>query len=181
AYPGGLQAGGGINPYNAQEFLKAGASHVIVTSYVFRDGKFHEGRLKEMQRAVGKEHLVLDLSCRKKGDFYYIVTDRWQKYTDVRLNKETLEELAETCDEFLVHAVDVEGKSEGIEEELAALLGGEIRIPVTYAGGVHNFNDLEKLKRLGQGKIDVTIGSALDLFGGSMEFDRVIAYCRQGL
>ncbi len=181
AYPGGLQAGGGINPYNAQEFLKAGASHVIVTSYVFQDGKFHEGRLKEMQRAVGKERLVLDLSCRKKGDFYYIVTDRWQTYTDVRLNKETLEELAAACDEFLIHAVDVEGKSEGIEEELAAMLGQGIRIPVTYAGGVHNFNDLEKLKRLGQGKIDVTIGSALDLFGGSMEFDRVITYCRQGL
>lgn len=177
AYPGGLMAGGGINPYNAEEFLKAGASHVIVTSYVFMDGKFHRDRLSDMLCAVGRERLVLDLSCRKKGEDYYIVTDRWQKYTDVCLCAETLWELADECSEFLVHAVDVEGKAGGIEEELAGLLGREARIPVTYAGGVHNFRDLEKLKKLGKGKVDVTIGSALDLFGGSMKFEEVLAFC----
>lgn len=179
AYPQGLQIGGGITPYNAEEFLKAGASHVIVTSYVFQGGQFHAGRLAQMLRAVGKEHLVLDLSCRKKENDYYIVTDRWQKYTDVRLNKETLNELEEYCDEFLIHAVDVEGKANGIETELVSLLGNGSVIPVTYAGGVHNFKDLEKLKILGKDRVDVTIGSALDLFGGSMKFEEVLKFCKQ--
>lgn len=176
AYPGGLQIGGGINPSNAESFLKKGASHVIVTSYVFKDGQLHYDRLKEMVSAVGKEHLVLDLSCRKKENDYYIVTDRWQNYTNVVLNSDTIEELSESCDEFLIHAVDVEGKSQGIEQELAALLGRTCRIPCTYAGGVHDFQDLELLKELGKGKIDVTIGSALDLFGGNMKFEDVLAY-----
>lgn len=179
AYPGGLQVGGGINPGNAEEFLKAGASHVIVTSYVFQDGKFQAGKLKEIQRAVGKEHLVLDLSCRKREKDYYIVTDRWQKYTSVRLDGDTLKELEAYCDEFLVHAVDVEGKAGGIEEELVSLLGCAAAIPATYAGGVHNFQDLEKLKELGQDKVDVTIGSALDLFGGSMKFEEVLEFCNK--
>ncbi len=175
-YPGGLMAGGGITPQNAAEFLNAGASHVIVTSYVFKDGKLHYDRLKEMVKAVSKKRLVLDLSCRKKDDAYYIVTDRWQKYTDVVLNRDTIQELSRCCDEFLIHAVDVEGKAGGIEEEVAALLGRECEIPVTYAGGVHSFEDLEKLKRLGNNKVDVTIGSALDLFGGNMRFEEVLAY-----
>lgn len=179
AYPGGLQAGGGITPYNAEDFLKAGASHVIVTSYIFFDGQLHRDRLKELCSAVGKEKLVLDLSCRKKGQSYYIVTDRWQKYTDVCLDGETVQELAEFCDEFLVHGVDVEGKAGGIEEELVALLGRICMIPVTYAGGVHNFHDLEKLKLFGGGKVDVTIGSALDLFGGSMKLYDVLDYIRE--
>ena len=178
AYPGGLQAGGGITPYNAEEFLKAGASHVIVTSYIFSDGCLHRNRLKELCGTVGKDHLVLDLSCRKKGESYYIVTDRWQKYTDVCLNEETVQELAEFCDEFLIHGVDVEGKSGGIEEDLTALLGKICMIPATYAGGVHNFRDLEMLKKLGHGKIDVTIGSALDLFGGNMSLDEVLNYIK---
>ncbi len=175
-YPGGFMAGGGITPQNAAEFLNAGASHVIVTSYVFKDGKLHYDRLKEMVKAVSKKRLVLDLSCRKKDDAYYIVTDRWQKYTDVILNRDTIRELSRYCDEFLIHAVDVEGKAGGIEEEVAALLGRECEIPVTYAGGVHSFEDLEKLKRLGNNKVDVTIGSALDLFGGNMRFEEVLAY-----
>ncbi len=175
-YPGGLMAGGGITPQNAAEFLNAGASHVIVTSYVFKDGKLHYDRLKEMVKTVSKKRLVLDLSCRKKDDAYYIVTDRWQKYTDVILNRDTIRELSRYCDEFLIHAVDVEGKAGGIEEEVAALLGRECEIPVTYAGGVHSFEDLEKLKRLGNNKVDVTIGSALDLFGGNMRFEEVLAY-----
>lgn len=176
AYPGGFQIGGGITPENAGEYLEAGASHVIVTSYVFQGGKLHYDRLAKMEKAVSKKHLVLDVSCRKKDGAYRIVTDRWQNDTDVVLNGETLRELSSFCDEFLIHAVDVEGKSEGIEEELAELLGRECKIPVTYAGGVHSFEDLEKLKRLGKGRVDVTIGSALDLFGGTMNFEEVVAF-----
>lgn len=174
AYPGGLQIGGGITPENAGEYLEAGASHVIVTSYVFKDGKLHYDRLQEMVRVVSKNRLVLDLSCRKREGSYYIVTDRWQKYTDVLLNEETLHKLAGFCDEFLVHAVDVEGKANGIEAEVAALLGNSCEIPSTYAGGVHSYEDLEKLKLLGKDRVDVTIGSALDLFGGRMSFDEVV-------
>lgn len=174
AYPGGLQVGGGITPEKASEFLEAGASHVIVTSYVFKDGQLHYDRLQEMLDTVGKERLVLDLSCRKKDGEYYIVTDRWQKYTEVKLNSETIAKLTGFCDEFLIHAVDVEGKAGGIEEDVAELLGKECKIPATYAGGVHNFEDLTKLKELGLGKIDVTIGSALDLFGGNMKLEEVL-------
>lgn len=176
AYPGGLQIGGGINPSNAEEFLNKGASHVIVTSYVFKNGQLHCDRLREMVKLVGKERLVLDLSCRRKNHEYYIVTDRWQNYTDVKLSGDTIEELSESCDEFLVHAVDVEGKSNGIEQELASMLGRTCSIPCTYAGGVHNFHDLKLLKELGKGRLDVTIGSALDLFGGSMKFEDVLAF-----
>ena len=179
AYPGGLQIGGGITPENAGEYLDAGASHVIVTSYVFKDGMIHYERLGEMVRAVSKKRLVLDLSCRKKDGLYYIVTDRWQKYTDVVLNQKTIEELAGYCDEFLIHAVDVEGKASGIERELAALLGDTCKISTTYAGGVHSFEDLEGLKELGKNHIDVTIGSALDLFGGNMKFEDVLNYINQ--
>ncbi len=177
-YPGGLMVGGGITPDNAKEYLEAGASHVIVTSYAFKDGKLHYDRLQELKSVVSKKRLVLDLSCRKKENAYYIVTDRWQKYTDVSLNGKTLEELSSFCDEFLVHAVDVEGKARGIEEDVAALLGRECAIPVTYAGGVHSFEDLKKLRHLGRGKVDVTIGSALDLFGGSMKFDEVLDFLK---
>lgn len=172
-YPGGLQIGGGIRPGNALEYLEAGASHVIVTSYVFSQGKLHKERLQEILKTVGKEHLVLDLSCRKKDDAYYIVTDRWQKYTDVRLEEKTICELSAFCDEFLIHAVDVEGKAAGIEEELVELMGRSCPIPATYAGGVHNYEDLEKIRVLGKEKIDVTIGSALDLFGGNISFEKV--------
>lgn len=175
-YPGGMMVGGGITPDNAGAYLDAGASHVIVTSYVFRDGRLRYDRLREMVQAVSQKHLVLDLSCRKKTDAYYIVTDRWQNYTEVKLDKDTLKELSRYCDEFLVHAVDVEGKAQGIEEEVAELLGRECDIPVTYAGGVHSFADLEKLKILGEGRVDVTIGSALDLFGGNMKFEDVLSY-----
>ena len=179
AYPGGLQIGGGITPENAGEYLEAGASHVIVTSYVFKDGKLHYDRLQEMVRAVSKNRLVLDLSCRKREGSYYIVTDRWQKYTDVLLNEETLHKLTGFCDEFLVHAVDVEGKANGIEAEVAALLGNSCEIPSTYAGGVHSYEDLEKLKLLGRNRVDVTIGSALDLFGGRMSFETVVLLSQQ--
>lgn len=177
-YPDGLQVGGGITAENANEFIKAGASHVIVTSYVFKDGKINYDNLNKLVQAVGKEHLVLDLSCRQREGSYFIVTDRWQKYTDETITTELLDELSEYCDEFLVHAVDVEGKASGIETELVSLLGEWEKIPVTYAGGVHSFDDLRLVKELGRDKINVTIGSALDLFGGNMKFEEVLSYCR---
>lgn len=179
AYPGGLQAGGGITPENAAEFLNAGASHVIVTSYVFSEGQIRHDRLHALLKEVGREKLTLDLSVRSRQGHYYIVTDRWQKYTSVELNVQTLDELSGYCDEFLIHAVDVEGKSAGIEETVAKLLGDWGKIPVTYAGGVHSFEDLDKLRQLGRGKVDVTIGSALDLFGGKMPFQEVLAYMKE--
>ena len=179
AYQCGLQVGGGITPDNAKEFLDAGASHVIVTSYVFKDGHIQYDRLKELVKTVGKDRLVLDLSARMKEDHYYIVTDRWQKYTDVELTEETLNMLASYCDEFLVHAVDVEGKANGIEKTLAARLGEWGKLPVTYAGGVHNFEDLSILKQLGRDRVHVTIGSALDLFGGNMKFEEVLRFIAQ--
>lgn len=176
AWPGGLQAGGGITPDNAEEFLQAGASHVIVTSYVFREGKVDYGNLEKMADTVGRKRLVLDLSCRKREGQHYVVTDRWQKFTDEAVNEALLDRLSDYADEFLVHAVDVEGKASGIEEELAALLGDWGRIPVTYAGGVGSFEDLAKLKRLGKNRVNVTIGSALDIFGGKMEYKKVLQY-----
>ena len=175
-YPKGLQVGGGITAENAVEFIEKGASHVIVTSYVFRDGQINYDNLEKLVSAVGKEHIVLDLSCRLKEDGYYIVTDRWQKFTQEQVTLELLDKLSSYCDEFLIHAVDVEGKARGIEENLVKLLGDWGRIPVTYAGGVSSFEDLKKLKELGQNHLNVTIGSALDLFGGNMEFQKVLSY-----
>ena len=176
AFPGGMQIGGGINDTNAGDFINAGASHVIVTSYVFQNGKINFENLDKMKRAVGKEHLVLDLSCRMKNGEYIIVTDRWQNDTDFVLNHENLSILASYSDEFLIHAVDVEGKMGGIERNLAEFLGAWSEIPITYAGGVHTFSDLDELKTAGKGKLDVTIGSALSLFGGPMKFEDVLAY-----
>ena len=171
AYPGGLQIGGGVCPDNAEDYLKAGASHVIVTSYVFKDGQLSWENLKKMEEIAGKEHLVLDLSCRKKDDLYFIVTDRWQKFTNVPVTLEVMEELGNHCDEFLVHAVDVEGKANGIETELADLLSDYTQRPVTYAGGVGSMEDLKLLKKHGKDCLDVTVGSALDLFGGTIPFE----------
>lgn len=178
AYPGGLQAGGGITPENAEQFLEAGASHVIVTSYVFREGRVDYGRLARMAGTVGREHLVLDLSCRKRGDAYYVVTDRWQKFTEERVEEKLLQHLSEFAAEFLVHAVDVEGKANGIERDLVKQLAEWGRIPITYAGGVGSFEDLKELKDLGKDRLNVTIGSALDLFGGSMAYREVLRAVR---
>ena len=179
AYPGGLQLGGGVTAENAAEYIEKGASHVIVTSYVFRDGRIDEKRLERLVREVGREHVVLDLSCRKKEDGYYIVTDRWQKFTETKMTEETLRFLSGSCDEFLIHAVDVEGKQHGIEEGVAGLLGRVEGITATYAGGIASFDDLERLKVLGRGKVDYTIGSALDLFGGRLRFEDVLAFGKE--
>ena len=176
-YPGGLQVGGGIHDGNAKEFLEAGASHVIVTSYVFSDGRINFENLNRLVEVVGKKHLVLDLSCRKKDGAYHIVTDRWQKFVEEKLTVELLDKLSGYCDEFLIHAVDVEGKSNGSEEELVEFLGNWGKIPVTYAGGVRSFEDLERVRTLGQERLHVTIGSALSLFGGDMDFKEVIDFC----
>ena len=175
AYPGGLQLGGGVNPENAGVYLDAGASHVIVTSYVFKDGNISWENLDKMVKAVGREHLVLDLSCRKKGDAYYVVTDRWQKFTQQQVTLELMEKLGSFCDEFLVHAVDVEGKANGIEVPLASLLGKYDGRPVTYAGGVGSMEDIQILKEAADGKLDVTVGSALDLFGGKIPFEMLVS------
>lgn len=179
AYPGGLQVGGGIRDDNAQEYLDAGASHVIVTSFVFKNGEINYENLHKIVQAVGKERLVLDLSCRKRDGQYYIVTDRWQKFTNVPITLALLKEMTQYCDEFLIHAVDVEGKASGIEGELVELLAQLDNFPVTYAGGVGSLVNLEELKEKGKNKIDVTIGSALDLFGGDMKLEEVLHYIGQ--
>ena len=178
ATPGLLQIGGGITTDNADSFLDAGASHVIVTSFVFKNGKINYTNLKKLVKAVGKDKIVLDLSCKAAEGGYFIVTDRWQKMTDVSLNAETLDELSNYCDEFLIHAADVEGKQNGIEKNVAGILGEWAQIPITYAGGVHSISDIELLKSIGNSKIDVTVGSALDIFGGQMSIRDVIASCR---
>lgn len=179
AYPLGLQVGGGINDANAREFIEAGATHVIVTSFVFKDGKIHYDRLQRLCDVVGKEHICLDLSCKKYPDGYYVMTDRWQNKTDFVLTLETMGQLSEYCDEFLIHAVDVEGKVSGIETDIAKMLGAYEGNAVTYAGGVHNMEDLQLLKELGNNRVNVTIGSALDLFGGSMSFEDVVQICNK--
>ena len=181
SYPGGLQVGGGIHAENAEEFLAAGGSHVIVTSYVFSNGKVNYTNLEKLKHAVGKEHLVLDLSCRRQGEDYYIVTDRWQKFTEEKITFSLLDYLMDYADEFLIHAADVEGKATGIERKLAVLLGNWGKIPITYAGGVGSFEDLDLLKEAGQDRLHVTIGSALDLFGGSMEYQKVIDYMKSSI
>ena len=205
AYPGGLQIGGGINAANARDWLDAGASHIIVTSWVFRDGKLDEARLAELVKIVGKEKLVLDLSCRKRvqspkpkvqgqpassadfgpgtldfGPSYFVVTDRWQKFTELKISAEVLQTLAKSCAEFLIHAVAVEGLCRGIDRELVELLGRWTPIPTTYAGGANSLADMEAVTTLGQGKVDLTIGSALDIFGGSgVRYAEAVAFNRQ--
>ncbi|KAL8516947.1 hypothetical protein ACS0TY_015264 [Phlomoides rotata] len=179
AYPGGLQVGGGVNSSNALSYIDEGASHVIVTSYVFNNGQVDFERLKELARTVGKQRLVLDLSCRKKDGKYAVVTDRWQKFTNVYLDQKVLDFLASYADEFLVHGVDVEGKKLGIDEELVELLGRLSSIPVTYAGGVTTMADLERIKIAGLGRVDVTVGSALNIFGGNLPYKDVVIWHSQ--
>ncbi len=175
--------GGGVTPQNALSYLEEGASHVIVTSYVFKNGELQMDRLKELARVVGRERLVLDLSCRVRpgegsasGDKYYVVTDRWQKFTSLEVDESSLCGLAEYCDEFLIHGVDVEGKQLGIDEALVRLLGRWSPIAATYAGGVCSLEDLERIKGLGQGMVDATVGSALDIFGGALPYEDVVQW-----
>ncbi|MCR4605386.1 MAG: phosphoribosylformimino-5-aminoimidazole carboxamide ribotide isomerase [Eubacterium sp.] len=173
AYPGRWQIGGGVNPENAEEFLDAGASHVIVTSYVFDDGQIHFDRIDELKFVTGKNRLVLDLSVRKKDGEYYVVTDRWQKFTKHVLSASFINDLSYYCDEFLVHAVDVEGKQAGPDEELISMLS-DAKAIVTYAGGIGSYEDIDVIKAVGGGKVDFTIGSALDIFGGELLYKSII-------
>jgi len=181
AYPGGLQIGGGIRADNAGRYLELGASHVIVTSYIFQDGKLNRENLERIVAAVGKDRLVIDLSCKERDGKYYVVTNQWRTFSDVEVNAESLAELAAYCDEFLIHAVDVEGKREGVQEKLAAQLAEWAPIPTTYAGGARSIDDLERFRDITGGKLDITIGSALDIFGGRLAYRDVIAYTRQGM
>lgn len=180
AYEGGMHIGGGITPANAGKYLTAGASHVIVTSYVFHKGGIDLGRLEEMVKAVGRERLVLDLSCRKndKGD-YVVCTDRWQRMTDYALSEANVGRLGDRCGELLVHAVDVEGKRAGMDEELIFNLSRWATVPITYAGGVRSVDDLETADRVGRGLVDVTVGSALDIFGGGLKYDDAVAWSKR--
>lgn len=182
AFPGGLHLGGGVNLANARVWLDAGASHVIVTSWVFRDGRLDRERLRELVAAIGKDRLVLDLSCRMRDGKYFVVTDRWQKFTELEVNAETLRDLAASCAEFLVHAVDVEGLCRGVDQTLVKLLGECSPIPATYAGGASSLEDLRLVTEAGRGRVDLTIGSALDIFGGTgVRYADCVAFNRQSL
>ena len=180
AFPGGLHLGGGVNLDNARGWLDAGASHVIVTSWVFRDGQLDFDRVRALVAAIGKERLVLDLSCRVRDGKYWVVTDRWQKFTEFEVNRHELERLAAFCDEFLIHAADVEGLCGGVDLELVQRLAKDSPISTTYAGGARSALDLEEVTRVGAGKIDLTIGSALDIFGGTgVRYEDCVAFNRR--
>jgi phosphoribosylformimino-5-aminoimidazole carboxamide ribotide isomerase len=180
AWPDGLQIGGGITGENAADWLDAGASHIIVTSWVFRDGHIDRQRLDELVAAIGRQRLVLDLSCRVRDGRYLVVTDRWQKFTDTELSAESLTDLARYCDEFLVHAVDVEGLCRGIDLNLVEKLAEWSPLATTYAGGASSLRDLEQVEAIGKGRIHLTIGSALDIFGGTgVRYEELVAFNRR--
>ena len=179
AFPGGLQIGGGITDENAMRYLDAGASHVIVTSFVFREGRIDRDALRRISETAGKEHLVLDLSCRWHEGNYAVMTDRWQTFTEETVTEVLLTELSGFCDEFLVHAVDVEGKASGPETELIGLLSKWNGIPITYAGGITSLSDLKTLDEMGAHRIHATVGSALDLFGGSLPYEKIKEYFKK--
>ena len=180
AYPGGLQLGGGVNPENAHGWLDAGASHVIVTSWVFREGRVDWDRLNSLVKSIGRARLVLDLSCRKRNGQYFVVTDRWQKFTDLVVNRDTLQTFGQHCAEFLIHAVDVEGLCQGIDGELVQQLGEWTPLPLTYAGGAKSLEDLATVSRLGKRRVHLTIGSALDIFGGAgVRYADAVAFNRK--
>jgi len=182
AFPGGMHVGGGITPENAANWLERGAGAVVVTSYVFRDGQLHRDNLDRMVAAAGRDRLVVDLSCARAEDGRYVVaTDRWRRLTDYTIERDNLEELAVSCSEFLIHATAQEGLQQGIDEDLVRLLGDIAPIPTTYAGGIRSLKDVERVARLGQGRLDYTIGSALDLFGGAgVRYRELITYERGG-
>ncbi|MDP5272684.1 phosphoribosylformimino-5-aminoimidazole carboxamide ribotide isomerase [Chengkuizengella axinellae] len=176
AYPGGLHIGGGINADNALLFLNNGASHVIITSYIFPNGRFSLENLKHIVSLVGKEKLVIDLSCKEKNGKWLVAINKWKTTTDFELNSSNLKLLQSYCDELLIHAVDVEGKQSGFSEELVTHIAKNALIPITYAGGIRSIEDLENFYRISQGKIDFTIGSALDIFGGKLKFNDVLNF-----
>lgn len=174
-YPGGLQIGGGITADNAEEFINAGASHVIVTSYGIKDGKINFDNLEKLVDAVDRKHIVLDLSAKKYPEGYVLMTDRWQVKSDVVISVALLEKLAEYCDEFLIHSVDAEGMRRGIDQNLVKTIVNYRGIPITYAGGINSYEDMKVLRKIGEDKINMTVGSGLDLFGGRLEFKKIVA------
>lgn len=182
AYPGGLQLGGGVTPESAQAWLDRGASHVIVTSYLFEGDTLSMDRVKEISGAVGAHRLVIDLSCRRTSTGYFVATNRWQTVSQAELGPELLERLAKYCAEFLVHAADVEGLCRGVDEEVLCILGQTCPLPCTYAGGARALSDLDRVAELSQGRVDLTFGSALDLFGGQLvSYGDCVAYNRRVL
>ena len=177
AYPGGLQLGGGMNPDNASSWLDHGAAGIIVTSFVFKDGRFQKDNLAQMVQTVGRDRLILDLSCARHQGRYVVATDRWQRLADFEINQPNLELLAKSCSEFLIHATQVEGQQQGIDPDLVELLGNIAPRPTTYAGGIRSLADIELIERLGQGRLDFTVGSALDLFGGKgVRYEDLVAF-----
>lgn len=178
-FPGGMEIGGGVTLENALNYLDNGAGKVIVSSYIFTDNKLDLGKLDKLSKLVGKDRLVLDLSCRRQEKKYIMVKDKWQTFTDLIVNKESLKLLANYCAKFLIHGVDSEGKRQGIEKDLVEMLGRWSPLPVTYAGGVKNFADIDLIYQLGKGKIDFTIGSALDIFGGDLKYEEVLKYLQK--
>lgn len=175
AWNGGLQLGGGVNDENARFWLDAGAAKLIVTSFVFSGGEFKQEKLAALLKITGTEKLVLDLSCRRTAEGkYFVVTDRWQKFTQLEVTPETLGMFSRYCSEFLIHAVDVEGKQSGIDCELLEILAGAAELPCVYAGGISTFADIETIERVGRGRIHYTVGSALDIFGGKLSYDEVV-------
>lgn len=180
AYPQGLQIGGGITADNAQKYIDAGASHVIVTSYIFHDGQLDLARLKSLNQLIGKEHLVIDLSCKMRDGKWFVMTDKWTTFSHFEVNAASIAYIEDFCDELLIHAVDVEGKKGGMQESLVQDLAAWTSIPTTYAGGVRSIEDLEKFNQLAHGKLHVTIGSALSIFGGDLPYTDVVEYCKKG-
>lgn len=178
-YPGGLQIGGGITADNAAFYLEKGASHIIVTSYIFKDGLLNEDHLAKIVSEVGKDRLVIDLSCKEKDGKWFVVTNQWKQFSDFEVNKENIQFLEQYCNEFLVHAVDVEGKQRGIQQSLVSALADWVSIPATYAGGARSIADMDQFDELSNGKLDITIGSALDIFGGHLSYEEVVAYSKQ--
>ncbi|MFD0959616.1 phosphoribosylformimino-5-aminoimidazole carboxamide ribotide isomerase [Paenibacillus chungangensis] len=179
AYPNGLQIGGGIRDDNAGRYLDEGATHVIVTSYIFQNGELNERNLQRMVEVAGKERLVIDLSCKIRDGKWFVVTDQWKQYSDFEVNADNIRYLEQYCDEFLVHAVDVEGKQSGVQESLVTALADWVSIPTTYAGGARSLEDMERFRELSQGKLDLTIGSALDIFGGILSYHDVVRYSNE--
>lgn len=179
AYPGGLQVGGGIHAQNARQYVEAGASHVIVTSYIFKDGKLNWDNLKEIVEQVGKQRLVIDLSCKSRDGRWYVVTNQWKQFSNFEVNAANIAELEQYCDELLVHAVDVEGKQSGIQQDLVRDLAEWTSIPTTYAGGARSLDDIELFRQLSGGKLGLTIGSALSIFGGALDYETVLAAFRK--
>lgn len=175
AYPEGLQVGGGVDDKNAMTYVNHGASHVIVTSFVFEDNELCKPKMERLAKAVGKNRVVIDLSCVKTEDGYMVACNRWQTITKIKLDTNLAGELSKYCDEYLIHAVDVEGKQGGIDEALVEMLGKWDICPVTYAGGIRNLDDVRKIEEIGRGRVNYTIGSALDIFGGSLSFESVVS------